>query len=122
MDNCLKKITLDGVEYVRADTIPTPAKMAVGKRGPLVLVRSTGAGVHVGELVARDVAEVTLANARRLWSWDGANTLNEVSQNGVAKSSRISEPVPEIIITAYHEVIKVSEKAAESLTRSGWGK
>ncbi len=41
---------------------------------PHVLVRTYSAGVHFGILVKRDGKEVTLANCRRIWSWNGANT------------------------------------------------
>lgn len=41
-------------------------KKAAPKR-KYVVVRTTGAGVHAGELVSRKGTEVTLAHARRIW-------------------------------------------------------
>lgn len=88
--------------------------------GQFVLVRTYSAGVHVGTLKECAGTAVLLLNARRLWRWSGANTLNEVSQDGVADNSRISESVPEILLTQAIEVIPCSEKAKKSLTRSRW--
>lgn len=88
--------------------------------GKFVIVRTYSAGVHMGTLSGISGTEAVLTDARRLWSWEGANTLNEVSQNGVAKGSRISEPVPLIRLTEAIEVIPCSDKAKECLTQSAW--
>lgn len=99
-----KVISIDGVNYVREDSLSQP-KAA----GPDVIVRTRDAGVHIGVLKARSGTDVTLTNARRLWSWAGAFTLNEVSQNGVSrKQSRISAAVPEITILSVCEIIPVA--------------
>jgi hypothetical protein len=50
--------------------------------GKMVIIRTYSAGVHFGELVSQEGKEVVLKNARRIWSWRGANTLNEVSLVG----------------------------------------
>ena len=86
----------------------------------LILVRTYSAGVHVGELVAHKGREVVLKNARRIWNWQGANTLHEVSQKGVAKESRISEPVPTITLTEAIELILCSPEASANLKESRW--
>jgi hypothetical protein len=86
----------------------------------LVVVRTAYAGVHVGELVAVNGQHVSLKNARRLWSWKGANTLNEVAMSGVASGSRVSEPVTSVELLTAIEVIPVAKDAVASLTRSAW--
>lgn len=88
--------------------------------GQFVIVRTYAAGVHMGTLAQKDGNEVILKDARRLWSWRGANTLNEVSQLGVASDSRISQPAPEIWLEAV-EIIPCSDKAREQLSSSKWG-
>ena len=96
-------ITIDDVQYVRADSVS--AKPA----GPEVIIRTYSAGVHVGQLTHREGREVTLTNARRIWSWSGAFTLNEISQSGLdRKKSRISKPVPEILLLEAVEVLPVA--------------
>ena len=47
------------------------------------VVRTCSAGVHVGRIVRREGKEVELSDARRIWSWAGARTLHELSQQGV---------------------------------------
>ncbi len=86
--------------------------------GEFVLVRTYSAGVHMGELVEAAGTAVTLKNARRLYEWTQAFTLSEASQNGVGEQSRISEPVPSILLTQAIEVIPCSPKAKKNLSRS----
>ena len=83
-----------------------------------VVVRTYSAGVHMGTLVECNGTAVLLKDARRLWRWTKAFTLNEVSQNGVGEESRISEPVPLILLTQGIEVIPCSPKAKTNLSRS----
>ena len=79
-------------------------------KGKFVLIRTYSAGVHFGTLEKKEGQEVTLSNARRLWSWSGALSLSEVAMKGVdIKNSKISVPVDEIILTQAIEIIKVSK-------------
>lgn len=89
--------------------------------GKFVVIRCYNAGVHCGTLTKFAPGKVTLTDARRIWRWRGANTLNEVALNGVDKEyTRISEPVAEIILTEACEVIATTDKARENLTESRW--
>lgn len=92
------------------------------KTGDLVIVRTYGAGVHVGRLVDQDGQEVTLSECRRLWRWRGANTLNEISLRGVSieNHTRLSEPVASITLTSAIEIIPVMPNAVSNLTTSRW--
>jgi len=95
--------------------------MAAGKK-PFVVVRTYSAGVHVGELVERNGKEVILANARRLWRWRGANTLNEVANKGVAEDyTPLSEPVASVTLTEAVEVLSTTAEARANLEKSRWG-
>lgn len=91
------------------------------KKAQYVVVRTYSAGVHVGELVERKEKEAVLANARRIWRWDGANTLHEVANHGVAKTSKVSEPVESITLTEVIEVISATAEARENLESQEWG-
>ena len=92
------------------------------KKSAFVIVRTYGAGVHVGTLVSNDAKKVVLKNARRVWRWRGANTLNELSVKGAQNEwTRISEPVSEITLLDAIEIIPCSKDAQANLSRSRWG-
>ena len=93
--------------------------MAIKKK--YVVVRTFSAGVHVGELVSRKGKEVKLANARRIWSWKGANSLNEMALRGVAAGSRVSDTVPEIELTEAIEIIVCAAAGEKALRSAVWG-
>lgn len=90
------------------------------KEGQYVVVRTYSAGVHVGEFVTRNGREVTLRNARRIWSWEGAYTLHEVAAVGVGPGSRVSVAVPSIDLTEAIEVIECTEAGEASLQEAVW--
>jgi len=87
---------------------------------PYVVVRTYSAGVHVGELVERNGKEVRLANARRIWSWEGANTLHEIATAGVSAGSKVSVSVAMIDLTEAIEIIHCSEAGERSLRAAKW--
>jgi hypothetical protein len=89
--------------------------MAANGKGPYVVIRTYSAGVHVGELIKRTGKEVALANARRIWSWQGALSLSEISQTGIT-GGKVSCVVPSIELTEAIEIIPCS-KSAELLLR-----
>lgn len=89
-------------------------------KSKVVVVRTYSAGVHVGELVARRGQEVDLANARRIWSWKGANTLHEISLAGVAAGSRVSKPVEAITLLQAIEIIPCTADAVKQIETVGW--
>jgi hypothetical protein len=109
-----------GVERESAMKEKTMTKTKT-KKLPVVLIRSQSAGVHVGELLARDGQSVTMVAAHRVWRWRGANTLHELSQRGGDQSwTRISERVPEITILGVIEIIECSSEAATNLRTPRW--
>ena len=86
--------------------------------GQFVIVRTRSAGVHTGYLLEQAGTAAVLGEARRLWRWGGAFTLNEAALRGCAESSRISEPVNRILLTEVIEVIPCQPVAIENLRRS----
>lgn len=91
---------------------PTPSCRLIGH---LVIVRTYSAGVHIGRLLSENGTRIELEDARRLWSWQGAFTLNEVASKGVDPSSRVSDLVPYLLLTEGIEIIPVSAAAEPSL-------
>jgi hypothetical protein len=108
-------MNLDGIEYVRADSVSAKAAEVNGKE--YVLVRTYSAGVHVGYLETRNGKEVTLLNARRLWYWDGAASLSQLAVDGVAKGDKCKFPceVECILLTEAIEVIPCTQKSQDSI-------
>ena len=82
-----------------------------------VIVRTYSAGVFAGEMVARDGKEVTLANARRLWYWEGAASLSQLAQSGTSAPTKCKfpEPVDQIILTEAIEILSVTDVARASI-------
>lgn len=107
-------INIDGVEYVRADTVATPAS----KDGlPYVIVRSGQAGVFAGWLVERDGDTVQLCESRRIYYWSGAATLSQLALDGTSKPSacKFPAPLPAHTVLGVCEIIPVTEAARLSL-------
>lgn len=86
-----------------------------------VMVRAYSAGVHFGKLISIDYTpaglEVILEDSRRLWRWEGAFTLSEVTQHGVKDGTRIScsEPIKSIMDVV--EIIPTTEKARKTYVK-----
>jgi len=112
-----KEIKINGVEYVRKDSIKNrePAKDLKGKK--YVIARTESAGVFAGYLDKRTGKETTLLQARRLWHWSGAASLSQLAVDGVSKPNDCKFPkeVPEVTLTETIEIIQVSETARESI-------
>lgn len=90
--------------------------------GQFVVVRCRDAGVHCGVLERQEGREATLTDARRIWRWRGANTLNEVATAGISQDySRVSVPVERIALSETCEVLQASAAARENLSQSRWG-
>jgi hypothetical protein len=85
-----------------------------------VIVRTSCAGVHAGELVSRNRNEVELCNARRVWAWTGAKTLHEISLFGVGDGSKISAAVARIVLLGVIEIIDATTDARAALETVGW--
>jgi hypothetical protein len=85
--------------------------------GKLCIVRTYSAGVHFGEMVDRVGMEVILKNARRIWYWNKAFTLSAVANQGAGEDSKLSQAVPEILLTEAIEIIPCSPQAADWLTK-----
>jgi len=86
------------------------AKCKTSEGGQRVLVRCEGAGVHYGYLIERIGRDVTLAKARRIWSWHGAMSLSEIAAKGLDLSkSKLSVVVEEIALPTAIEVIAISD-------------
>jgi hypothetical protein len=119
MEKTKEEIEINGVKYVRADSIKENKKLAESFKGTkYVLIRTYSAGVFVGYLKSKKDGEVVLLNARRIWYWDGANSLSELANEGVSKPQNCKFPaeVNEITLLNVIEIIPVTEKAKKNIS------
>lgn len=107
-------LMIDDVKYIREDAVkqqPAP------NDENYVIVRSSKAGVFMGELLNRDGDTVTLADARRLWFWAGAATLSELAMRGVGKPKecKFPEPVTAVTVLGVCEILSMTASALASV-------
>jgi hypothetical protein len=111
------EIEVNGKKYVLKDSIKT-IKTAKSMKGlKYCIVRTYSAGVFAGYVKSRAGKEAVVLNARRLWYWEGAASLSQLSQDGTNKPDKCKFPVemPEVSLTEVIEVISCSEKARISI-------
>lgn len=84
--------------------------------GKYAIVRTYSAGVHAGTVREENGQHVVLENARRLWHWRGAFTLNTIALKGIGPGSRIPAAVPEITLTQAIEIIPATDEARDNIT------
>lgn len=116
----MEKDTLEvnGIKYIRADSIKSNVKAKSFKNLPYMLVRTYSAGVFVGYLKSRKGQEVVLNNARRLWYWDGASSLSQLAMEGIKKPQNCKFPceVSEVTLLNVIEILEVTETARKSIS------
>ena len=85
--------------------------------GTYVIVRTYTAGVFAGTLTKKEGKEVELKNARRIWYWEGAASLSQLSQEGTSEPNKCKFPceVDRVILTEAIEILSVTEKAKLSI-------
>lgn len=119
-----EKITINNVEYIRADLAisAAPAPQLDGMN--YVMVRTNSAGVFCGYMKERNGQEVTLLKARRIWYWEGAATLSQLAQEGTKKPKECKFPceVNEVLLLDAVEILNVTEGAQKSIAKVPvWG-
>lgn len=85
--------------------------------GKKVIIRGYRSGVEFGTLVAHNGREVTLHDARRIWTWAGAASLSQLAMDGTSNPDdcRFAVSVNSITILDAIEIIPCTDKAIESI-------
>ena len=111
------EIVINGVEYVRADSIISQAAMIDGLK--YVICRTQSAGVFAGYLKSRNGQEVVLHCARRLWHWQGAASLSQAAMEGFSKPEGCKFPceVGRVELLNAIEILDCTKKAQDSIAR-----
>lgn len=81
------------------------------------IVRADGAGVFFGKIAEKTATSVTMTDVRKIHYWEGAAAVEEISQSGVADSSRLTVTVTEMEIALWIQILPCSEKAVENLQK-----
>jgi hypothetical protein len=110
-----QELIIDDKEYVLKSSIKSSPIKAKSLKGlDYCIVRTYSAGVFAGYFNRKVKGqEGTIFNARRLWYWDGANSLSELAMKGVTKPTncKFALSVPEIDLKNIIEVLPCTENA-----------
>ena len=81
------------------------------------IIRADKAGVFFGQIQSRNGDEVTMRNVRRIWYWDGANSISQLAVDGTAKPNKckFTVTVEQMTILGVIEIIPCTEKATKSI-------
>ena len=85
--------------------------------GKYYIVRGDRSGVFAGEIESRNGREVIMKNVRRLWYWDGACSISELSVNGTArpKDCKFTIVVEKLEILDAIEIIECTKTAEDCI-------
>ncbi len=87
--------------------------------GRKCIVRCHGAGVLFGEVKEikseANGLNVRLGNARKVWYWDGAAAVEQLSQDGCNDKSKITVAVPELVVANAIQIIPCTGKAIANI-------
>ena len=110
-------IEVNGIEYVRADSVNSNQLAEKVDGLEYCLVRTYSAGVFAGFVKERNGQEALVLNARRIWYWDGAASLSQLSVDGTSKPENCKFPctVERVVLTNVIEVLPCTKKAKQSI-------
>jgi len=110
----IETIVINNIEYVRADKNPK-AETSDGMK--YVICRTYSAGVFAGYLESRNGQEVVMRKARRIFYWDGAASLSQLSVDGTSKPQNCKFPceVDKVELLQAIEILECTKKAQDSI-------
>ncbi len=113
----INEVEINGVNYVRKDSITSKEPAAQVHGMEYVIVRTYSAGVFAGYLKSHEGKEVVLLNARRLWYWKGAASLSQLSEEGVKHPNDCKFPCEVACVTLIEavEILAVTRAAQDSI-------
>ena len=95
------------------------------EKGQHYIVRANGAGVFFGEIDEVNGQTVEMRNARKLWSWEGANAVEELAVHGTTRAAdcRFTVFVEEMTIFNAVQILKCTKEAVKSINEVAvWSK
>lgn len=114
----MNEIEVNGVKYVKKESIQQNIKAKSKKGLEFCIVRTYSAGVFAGWYDRKTKGkEGKIIDSRRLWYWDGAASLSQLANNGTVSPDKCKFPeiVQETDLKEIIEIIPCTEKAKESI-------
>lgn len=113
------EMNINGKIYVPKGTENTAIQLAkIEKNMSYCIIRTYSAGVFAGWYNRNTKGkEGTIKNSRRIWYWDGANSLSQLAIDGTnaPKNCKFAKVVPETDLKEIIEVIPCTTKAKKSI-------
>jgi len=104
------EIEINGEIYVKKN---------INKDKKCMMIRTYSAGVFCGYIEKQEDSTITLTEARRIWSWEGAASLSQLAIEGTSKPKECRFPCAVDRITLFNviEIIEMTDKAVESIKK-----
>ena len=111
-----ENIKIDNKECVLKSSIKNSEPVSLANK-KYVIARTQSSGVFAGFLKKREGREITLMNARRFYYWDGADSLSQLSVEGVSEpdNCKFGEPFDEVLLTDLVQLLPCTKKVQESI-------
>ena len=112
------EVEINGKKYVLKSSIKTTNKPKSKAGKEYCIIRTYSAGVFAGWYDRNTKGkEGRVMEARRLWYWDGANSLSQLAVDGTNKPDECKFPiaVSEIDLKEIIEILPCTQKAKESI-------
>ena len=113
----MKEIVIDGIKYIPETEVSKYTKAEEYEGMKYCIVRTYSAGVFAGYVESRNGKEVVIRKARRIWYWDGANSLSQLAKDGTCEpdNCKFAVEVDKIEVTEAIEIIECTLKAQQSI-------
>ena len=126
MQECPNEIIMNGVKFVRADSVPSPVINFTGEEsvatrmiGKNVIVRSRNEGVNAGTVIVADESGVELKDCRRIWYHkpkdESVSWYEGVARTGLSSDSKVSCTVDVKVIIEDYSMTLCSDDAFKSI-------
>ena len=84
--------------------------------GKYVIVRADKPGVFFGKLIHRDGQEVLMQNARKIFRWEGAGSVEQIACDGVsAEGSKITCEIEQMLIFGADQILPCAAASIANL-------
>ncbi len=95
--------------------------MITNEKNPLigkhVIVRSNLAGVFFGKLIVKDGDELTLEKARKFYYFSGANTVEDLANQGALnpENCKLTATVDLIVISKFEQILPCTSNSIKQI-------